>query len=229
MHAAPVASSQAAPLLAVERLALGPMKNFVYFLIPQVRGQLAVVDPAWEPNTLLARAEALQRPITDILLTHHHADHRNAVEAILARFPARVHVQKTERPWLKGTGWEADLVLHDSGDTLPLGGGVEARLLHTPGHTPGSQCVLVEGRLLSGDTLFVDGCGRCDLPGGNPVTMHATLTKVLGSLDGQVRLLPGHDYAPVPDATLEEQRQTNPYLKLATVDEFVRFRMRPRK
>jgi glyoxylase-like metal-dependent hydrolase (beta-lactamase superfamily II) len=212
----------------VERRELGPMQNFVYFVVPAQNGRLAVVDPGWEPEVLLARAAVLQRPITDIVLTHHHGDHRNAVESLLERHPARVHVQRSERPWLKGLGWELDLVLHDPGDAVELAPGVVLRLLHTPGHTPGSQCVLIGNHLLTGDTLFVDGCGRCDLPGGDPEVMFDSLHRVLGKLDPATRVLPGHDYAPAPDATLAEQRATNPYLAFHNVLDFKAYRMRPR-
>lgn len=214
-------------VMAIERLQLGPMQNFVYLLVPNVLGRLAVVDPGWDAEAILARATELGRPITDVILTHHHEDHRNAVEALLARVPARIHVHKAERPWLKGLGWELDCVLHDSGDVVDLGG-AQVRLVHTPGHTPGSQCLLTDDSLLTGDTLFVNGCGRCDLPGGDPATMYHSLHRVLGDLPGSVRVLPGHDYAPMPDATLDEQRTSNPYLKFETMADFVAYRMRPR-
>lgn len=221
------------PVLTIERMALGDMANFIYLLVPTQRGRLAVVDPAWAPEQILARADELQRPVTDIVLTHHHPDHRNGVEALLARYPARIHVQKAEQPWLKGLGWLADCVLHQPGDTLDLGGGAQVQLLHTPGHTPGSQCLLCRDaqrgdRLLTGDTLFVDGCGRCDLPGGDAAALYASLHQTLAKLDPQTRLLPGHDYGPTPDATLEAQRRSNPYLTLDSLGDFVRYRMRPR-
>ena len=217
------------PQIAVERYALGPMQNFVYLLIPQAKDRLVVVDPAWQPDIILARAQALGRPVTDIILTHHHADHRNGVEALLTAHPARIHVQKAELPWLQEHGWRADLVLHAPGDRLDLGLGDELRLIHTPGHTPGSQCIECAGRLLTGDTLFVDGCGRCDLPGGDAATMFHSLSTTLGALPAETLVLPGHDYAPLPEATLDDQRKTNPYLKFRTVEEFTHYRMRPRK
>lgn len=215
--------------LQIERLQLGPMANFVYLLVPKQRGRLAVVDPAWDTDALIARADALGRPITDLILTHHHADHRNGVEALLGRYAARVHAHRADKPWLKDLGWMSECVLHDAGDTIELGLGATVRCLHTPGHTPGSQCLLCPGeRLLTGDTLFVDGCGRCDLPGGDARQMFATLSDLCTRVSGTTRLLPGHDYAPLPDATLEEQRRSNPYLRMATVDDFVTYRMRPR-
>lgn len=215
--------------MQIKRLQLGPMQNFVYLLAPPDPRRLAVVDPAWEPDVLLREADALGRPLTDIVLTHHHADHRNAIEALLERgVQARIHVQQAELPWLRGLGWASDVDAHAPGDQLDLGGEV-VTLVHTPGHTPGSQCVRCGDQVLTGDTLFIDGCGRCDLPGGDPATMFDSLTRLLTDLPGHTRVLPGHDYAPVPEATLDAQRQSNPYLRLHTVADFVAFRMRPRR
>ena len=214
--------------IAIERLAVGPMQNFVYLLGPQAKDRLVVVDPAWEPDVILARAQALGRPLTDVILTHHHPDHRNGVEAMLAAYPVRIHVQKSELPWLKEHGWRGDLVLHEPGDRVELGLGEALTLIHTPGHTPGSQCIECTGRLLTGDTLFIDGCGRCDLPGGDPVKMFHSLFTTLGALPGDTVILPGHDYAPTPEATLAEQRTSNPYLQFRTAADFIGLRMRPR-
>ncbi len=216
------------PTVSIERMSLGPAQNFVYLLVPVTPGRLAVVDPAWEPDALLQRAEALGRPITDIVLTHHHQDHTNAVAALLARHPARVHVQRTEQPFLRGQPWQLDLVCHKPDDTLELGGDAKVQLLHTPGHTPGSQCLLVGNDLLTGDTLFVDGCGRCDLPGGDPRQLFESLQALVRRLPGTTRILPGHNYGPAPESILADQRRTNPYLEALTIDEFVTYRMRLR-
>jgi len=215
--------------MTIERHALGPMANFVYLLIPRVPDRLAIVDPAWDPAFLLARAAELGRAITDIVLTHHHPDHTNGVEALLAAHPAQVHVQRAELPQLRGRGWASHLAAHAPGDLLDLGGGSTVQLLHTPGHTPGSQCLLLGEALLTGDTLFIDGCGRCDLPGGDAQAMFHSLHEVLGSLDGSVRVLPGHDYGPVPEATLGAQRKTNPYIGFQTDRDFLDYRARPRR
>ncbi len=214
--------------IAIERFALGPMQNFVYLLVPQAKDRLIAVDPAWEPEVLQARAQALGRPITDVILTHHHPDHRNGVEVLLEQQPVRIHVQKSELPWLKDLGWRSDLVLHEPGDRLELGLGESLRLIHTPGHTPGSQCIECAGHLLTGDTLFIDGCGRCDLPGGDPNTMFHSLFDTLAALPASTVVLPGHDYAPTPEASLGEQRKTNPYLQFHSQADFSRYRMRPR-
>jgi glyoxylase-like metal-dependent hydrolase (beta-lactamase superfamily II) len=122
---------------------------------------------------------------------------------------------------------EGDLVRHAGGDVVELGG-VRVRLLHTPGHTPGSQCFLVEeaarpGHLVSGDTLFLGSCGRVDLPGGDPEAMYRSLHEVLGRLPDETLLHPGHRYAAEPSSTLGEQKRTNPYLRVASLADFLRF------
>jgi glyoxylase-like metal-dependent hydrolase (beta-lactamase superfamily II) len=108
-------------------------------------------------------------------------------------------------------------------------GPLEVKLLHTPGHTPGSQCVLCGDALVSGDTLFINACGRCDLKGGNPEDMYRSITGVLMRLPDTTRLFPGHDYADVPVAELGAVKQSNPYFQFHDLPSFVEFRMRPRK
>lgn len=219
--------------IAIERLQLGPMQNFVYLLVPIDGEQLAVVDPAWDAPAIVQAAAAHGRRVTDIVLTHHHFDHRNAVSQLLEHSDARIHVHQADWPELQALGWSGHKVLHADGDRLPLGPHATVQLIHTPGHTPGSQCVRVQPQLgpealLTGDTLFVSGCGRCDLPGGNPGQMFDSLHRVLGALPGNIRVLPGHNYAPAKESTLDIERATNPYLQRADLDGFVQFRMRPR-
>ncbi len=122
---------------------------------------------------------------------------------------------------------ESDLVRRESGDLIELGG-IRVRLLHTPGHTPGSQCFLVEepgqaGRLVSGDTLFLGSCGRVDLPGADPAAMYHSLTQVLGRLPDETVVYPGHLYSTEPYDSMSEQKRTNPFLRVASLDQFLAF------
>ena len=115
---------------------------------------------------------------------------------------------------------DSDLVLHASGDTVHVGA-VPITLIHTPGHTPGSQCFLVDGRVISGDTMFIDACGRVDFPGGNPEQMYYSLTQKMATLPDDTILFPGHNYAQLTQATIGEQKKTNPYLRFSSLKQFL--------
>jgi hydroxyacylglutathione hydrolase len=118
------------------------------------------------------------------------------------------------------TGVTDSLVVHDSGDTVTAGA-VSVELLHTPGHTPGSQCFLVSDRLVAGDTLFLEGCGRTDLPGGDPEAMYFSLTQRLARVPDSAMLFPGHLYAPDPSATLGDVRRRNYVFRPRSVEEWL--------
>jgi glyoxylase-like metal-dependent hydrolase (beta-lactamase superfamily II) len=135
-----------------------------------------------------------------------------------------VHVHRTEGDGVRRvTGLStSDMILHDGDDVVHVGE-VPIRLLHTPGHTPGSQCFLVHERsLVSGDTLFVSGCGRVDLPGGDPDEMYRTLSQRLAKLPDEVALYPGHHYGAEPISTMGEQRRSNPFMTIRSLDDWRR-------
>ena len=111
----------------------------------------------------------------------------------------------------------------EGGDTMNVGE-IEIQFLHTPGHTPGSQCFLVNNRLVSGDTLFINACGRCDLPGGNAEQMYESLQR-LGKLGDEVVLLPGHNYADQPTSTISREKRLNPYYQAHSLSDFLHSRM----
>ena len=167
-----------ADAIYLKQLELGPMQNFVYLVGDPVARECVVVDPAWEIDTIVDTVAADGMTLIGALVTHTHQDHVGGslaswgmpgripgVEELLARAPAKVYVHKAEREFLPGLG--SDLVKVDNHDTLEVGR-LRLTFLHTPGHTPGSQCFLVDGRLISGDTLFIGSCGRTDLPGSDP-------------------------------------------------------------
>ena len=207
----------------IHAMELGPMENFVYLICDTASDTAAVVDPAWEVDAVLRRANELGVRITDILLTHSHHDHVNGIEQVLEAGEAKIHLMKAEADF-----WGASLPrpeLHHGGDRLQLGD-TEIRLLHTPGHTPGSACFHVGNDLIAGDTLFVFGCGRCDLAGGDPEQMFHTLKAIKTRLPADTVLHPGHNYAPqAPVSTLEEQCEGNPFLHFDNKADFVKYRM----
>lgn len=207
---------------SIHALELGPMENFVYLIHDHATDTAAVVDPAWEPHRILSLAAERGVKITDILLTHSHHDHINGIEAVLERHDARLHLLKAEAQF-----WGRELIrpaLHHGGDRIRLGE-TEIEILHTPGHTPGSACYRIDRDLVTGDTLFVFGCGRCDLKGGDPEQMFDTLRALREGLPGDTLIRPGHNYAEKTTSTLEEQAACNPFMHFDVLGDFVHYRM----
>ncbi|MGD8862682.1 MAG: MBL fold metallo-hydrolase [Myxococcales bacterium] len=205
--------------LYFRQVAIGPMQNFIYFIGSRRTREVMVVDPAWTTEGILEFAEQEELKITGALVTHYHPDHvggamgpfavPGGVSELVGKVDARVHVNKHEADGLiKITGLsETDLVRHDSGDVIEIGD-VSVELIHTPGHTPGSQCFHVRQRLVTGDTLFVNGCGRVDLPGGDAGALRESL-RLLSKLPDQTTICPGHDYGATPENTMAEQKRSN--------------------
>jgi glyoxylase-like metal-dependent hydrolase (beta-lactamase superfamily II) len=230
-------SDEARDLYFVQ-IPVGEMANLAYLVGSRSAREALVVDPAWSVDALLDRAEADGMRVVGALVTHYHQDHVGGsifglsiegLDRLMAREPMPVHVNAAEAAGVRRvTGLSSsDLVAHEGGDELFVGS-VCVRLLHTPGHTPGSQCFLVEtatgpGRLVSGDTLFLDSCGRVDLPGGDPEAMYRSLHGVLKRLPDETVLYPGHLYAPDPSSTIGAQKRTNPYLRAANLEQFLDF------
>jgi hydroxyacylglutathione hydrolase len=220
-----------------DQMAAG-MQNFAYLVGDLDARECVVVDPAWDVDGLIAAAAADGMTITGALVTHYHPDHCGGsmfgfdiqgIAELGAKCGCKAHVHRLESDGVRMvTGLsKSDLVEHDSGDKVRVGG-VEIELLHTPGHTPGSMCFRVAGlthgeeeALLAGDTLFLQGCGRVDLPGGDAEQMFRTLNERLATLPAQTLLLPGHAYGG-ERATLGQVRRTNPTLQLTTLQSFLR-------
>ncbi len=137
---------------------------------------------------------------------------------LLEKCKAKGVLHKAEVEFIKGLS-SSDMIKTDNGDKVDVGG-VEVQLIHTPGHTPGSQCFLVDNRVVSGDTLFVDACGRVDFPGGNPEQMYYSLTQKLMALPDDMVLFPA-TITPLKHATMGEQKKTSPYLKFSSLKQFL--------
>lgn len=193
------------------------MLNFAYTVGDRSTGEALLVDPAYAVGELLDVLAGDDMRCVGVLATHYHPDHVGGdlggwqiegIAALLEHVQVPVHVQRAEVPWVaRSTGVADHLVGHDGGEVVEVGS-VSVELLHTPGHTPGSQCFLVDGRLVSGDTLFLQGCGRTDLPGSDPAAMYESL-KILERVPDDTVLFPGHLYSPDPSATMAETRRTN--------------------
>ena len=221
-----------APELIIEQIEIGPMQNFTYLIGSRATREVVVVDPAWDIDGLLKHINERDYRLSGALVTHYHPDHIGGafggheiegLAELLAKNPVHIYANREEAAGVKKvTGIsDSDLKAVDSGDTLSIGD-IEVEFLHTPGHTPGSQCFRIKNTLLSGDTLFINGCGRVDLPGSDVEDMFRSMRK-LSDLPDDTLLLPGHNYGPVPNATMADTKQQNPYLKVDDVNTFKMF------
>lgn len=210
----------------------GQMVNFVYAIGDRATGECVLVDPAYAVDDLVDAVEADGMVVGGVLATHYHPDHVGGsmggwdIEGVaellgIDGVDARIHVNREEALGVKRmTGCsDSDLVLHDGGDVVSVGA-VGVTLLHTPGHTPGSQCFLVDGRLIAGDTLFLDGCGRTDLPGGDSDELYYSLTQRLATVTDDTVLYPGHQYSADPSATMGATRTNNYVFRLPTIEQW---------
>jgi glyoxylase-like metal-dependent hydrolase (beta-lactamase superfamily II) len=218
--------------LYLKQLQVGPMQNYVYLIGDTETRKVVAVDPAWDVGGIVDVLEKDDMVLESVLITHFHPDHiggslmghniEGPTELLERGYEIKVYIHKSEAdfvPQVCGLS-KSDLTLTESGDDLVIG---EQRIqfLHTPGHTPGSQCFLVHGNLVSGDTLFIGGCGRVDLPGSNPAEMYDSLNNKLKALPDDTILYPGHNYSPTATSTIGAEKRTNPYMRFARLEDFL--------
>ncbi|OGX13851.1 MAG: hypothetical protein A2351_01005 [Omnitrophica bacterium RIFOXYB12_FULL_50_7] len=195
--------------LYFKQIPVGFMGNFVYLVGDKKKKECAVVDPAWDVDAILKEAEKDGMKVVAGILSHTHFDHSNGVEELVQKTGVKVYVHENEAKYLKDV--KTHLVETKEGFKLQIGD-VEMTFFHTPGHSEGAQCILVGDKLVTGDTLFVGACGRCDLPGGNEKKLMQSL-KRLASLEGSLQVFPGHAYGDADSSTIEKERRTNPFMR----------------
>lgn len=224
--------------LYFRQLPVGQMANFAYLVGSHSTREALVVDPAWDVDQLLDVAEQDGMEVVGALVTHYHQDHIGGelfghaipgLDRLMSRKPVPIHVHEAEAEGtVRVTGVSrTDLETHVGGDVVEVGA-IRARLLHTPGHTPGSQCFLVEetgrpGQLVSGDTLFLGSCGRVDLPGSDPEAMYESLNGTLKKLPDETLLFPGHLYSTEAQGTIGDEKRSNPFLRVSSLEMFLSF------
>ena len=207
------------------------MANFIYLIGDKKTHECVVVDPAWDIDGILEVIEAEEMQLKGSLVTHYHPDHVGGsifgmnikgLAELMEKNSSPVYVNKHEADGLKQvTGLsDTDLILTDSEEKLTIGS-IDITFLHTPGHTPGSQCFRIGDMLVAGDTLFLEGCGRVDLPGGNSEVMYDTLTRRLAKIQDEVVLYPGHNYGGGSSAPMGNVRETNSYLQIKSLEDWL--------
>jgi glyoxylase-like metal-dependent hydrolase (beta-lactamase superfamily II) len=221
----------AASRLYLRQLEVGPMQNFVYLIGDRDTHEAVVVDAAWDVDAIIEQAARDDMRIVGGLVTHFHPDHlggammgmqiQGAAE-LVGKLPVKVYLHKSEGPFANRIAGlsDSDMVLTEGGDEVAVGE-LKVKFLHTPGHTPGSQCFLVDGNLVSGDTLFIGSCGRVDLPGSSPEQLFHSLNHTLKALPADTVLYPGHNYAERTSSTIGDEKRRNPYMRFERLQDFL--------
>lgn len=225
--------------LEIKQLELGPMDNYIYVISNKFTKDCVVIDPAWDVEAIENEITGNGLKLKAALITHGHPDHTNGIEALLKNNDIPIMVSEHEASFYKPIGENIREV--KASDTIDIGdtdNKLEISFVHTPGHTPGSQCFFIntakrsysaanninfesQNILVSGDTLFLDGCGRCDLPGGDAEVLFDTIANTLLKLPEDTVIFPGHNYHHYCCDTLENQKKTNPYLQFDNLKSFI--------
>ena len=216
----------------LKQLELGPMQNFVYIVADPETREAAVIDPAWEIQGIIDLLQKEDLKLKAALITHFHPDHLGgdmmghhidgSAELLKQNLPVKIYIHKSEAELacrISGLSM-SDMELTESSDKFQLGQ-LSIEFIHTPGHTPGSQCFLVDGQLISGDTLFIGSCGRIDLPGSDASQLYDSLNNKLKKLPDETMLFPGHNYSDRPSSTIAMEKAHNPYMRFERLQDFL--------
>ncbi len=204
-----------------KQMRVGPMQNFSYIIGDENSKEAAVVDAGWEVDKLIGIAEKEGLKITKIILTHSHYDHTQKADEFASKANADVYFHEADSNEIKKSIKNPSIKIFKlkNNDEIKLGK-IKIKVIHTPGHTPGAVCLLVENKLITGDTLFVNAIGRTDLAGGDAIKLFESLQK-LKKLNDDVEVYPGHDYGEIPFSTIAGEKKTNPYFKCESKEQFL--------
>lgn len=198
-------------MMIVHQVPVGHMQNFTYVVQDEPTNQTIVIDPSWDLDRVQAILDKNNLKPKYIINTHHHFDHTIGNEALARSTGAQI----VQHP---SSGLPHDLAV-DDGDTIAFGDST-LMVLHTPGHSQDSICLVGDGKIFTGDTLFVGSCGRVDLPGGSATHLYHSLFDVLSKMDGSLTVYPGHHYGMTPTSTISGEVSTNPVLQPRTEEQF---------
>ena len=200
--------------MKVYQLQVGNMQNFTYVLEDEETKEAVIIDPSWDLDLIIDTIERNDLKVKYVINTHHHFDHTIGNDAIVKHTHSKI--LQHESSTLKN-----DIKLSNN-EKIKFGNS-ELTVIHTPGHSKDSICLVGDGKIISGDTLFVGNCGRVDLPGGNAKELYHSLTDIISKLDDNLILYPGHNYGNTPHSTIGKEKKTNFVLQPRTEEEFVDF------
>jgi hydroxyacylglutathione hydrolase len=201
--------------MKVMQFLVGQMANFTYILVDEETGKAALIDPSWNLEKVFYTLKKNSWKLEYIINTHSHFDHVLGNEQVSAATGAKI-IQHKSSPLEKQ-------IQVDDGETIKLGK-IAIRVLHTPGHSKDSICLIANGKLVfTGDTLFIGNCGRTDLPGSDRVEMYDSLLNKVATLDESLIVYPGHDYGPTPTSTINAEKKTNYVLQPRSKKDFLAF------
>jgi len=200
--------------MKVYQLQVGNMQNFTYVLEDEDTKESVIIDPSWDLEMVIEIIERNDLKVKYIINTHHHFDHTIGNDAIVKHTKSKI--LQHEASTLKN-----DVRISD-GEKITFGKS-ELVVIHTPGHSKDSICLVGDGKIFSGDTLFVGNCGRTDLPGGSAKELYHSLFDIVYKLDGNLVLYPGHNYGGSPNSTIDKEKKTNFVLQPRTESEFLDF------
>lgn len=198
--------------MKIHQIQVGTMQNFTYVVEDEDTDEAIVIDPSWDLEKIEEVIHRNNLKIKYIINTHHHFDHTLGNSAMVHSTGAKIiqHVS-SELPHDISVG---------KGDLIEFGN-AKLKVLHTPGHSKDSICLIGDGKLFTGDTLFVGNCGRVDLPGGSAKELYHSLFEVLYPLDDDLELYPGHNYGPTKISSIGQEKKTNLVMQKRTEQEFV--------
>lgn len=207
--------------MILKQVKVGPMQNFSYIIGDEESKEAAVVDAGWEIDKLISIVSKEKLNIKKIILTHSHYDHVQKVDELASKTSETIYFHEDDYNEIKKIikNPNIKIVKLKNSDEIKMGN-IKIKIIHTPGHTPGAICLLVENKLLTGDTLFVNAIGRTDLAGGDSIKLFESLQK-LKKLNNDIEVYPGHDYGEIPFSTIGNEKKNNPYFKCDTKEQFL--------
>ena len=205
-----------------KQLEVGPFHNFTYVLGCPTTKKACLIDPGWETASFLEILKKNKFKLEALLLTHNHPDHTQSVEELILEKNPKIYTYKEQTE--KWSFLSKKVLGVEESDVIEVGE-LKLKTIYTPGHTKDGLCFILDNKIFTGDTLFVNGCGRCDLPESEPAKLYDSLYNKLKNLPKNLKIYPGHHYGNTPFSTLEEELRSNPYLKMKSQEEFIRFRV----